>query len=139
VIDFKAPSVNFVRIEFQSIEFATNSSELLPEMLPDMNKLLNFMLDNPSFNLKISGHTDSQGNAEANNKLSQSRADAIKEYLVNFGGIEPFKIEAVGYGSSKPIIKEEKTDEDRKLNRRVEFEIIRKEAPAGTDDWGQSN
>lgn len=127
VMNFKAQSVNFVRLEFQSIEFATNSSEILPEMVDDLNKILNFLLDNPRFDLKISGHTDSQGNAESNNKLSQSRADAIKEYLVNSGGIEPGRIVAIGYGSARPIIKEEKTEEDRKLNRRVEFEITRKE------------
>ena len=128
VMHFHVPSVNMVRLEFQSIEFATNSSEILPEMLEDMNKILNFLLDNPKFDLKISGHTDSQGNADANSKLSQSRADAIKEYLINNGGIEPNRIEAIGYGSSNPIIKEEKTEEDRKLNRRVEFEITRKES-----------
>ncbi len=127
VMHFNAQSINMVRLEFQSIEFATNSSVILPEMVDDMNKILNFLLDNPKFDLKISGHTDSQGNAEANSKLSQSRADAIKEYLVNNGGIEPNKIGAIGYGSSKPIVKDETTEEDRKLNRRVEFEIIRKE------------
>lgn len=139
VMHFKAPSVNFVRLEFQSIEFATNSSEILPDMVDDLNKILNFMLDNPKFDLKISGHTDSQGNAEANNKLSQSRADAIKEYLVNSGGIEPNRITAIGYGSSKPIIPEEKTEEDRKLNRRVEFEIIRKEQTPADGNWGKNN
>lgn len=128
VMHFNAPSVNFVRLQFQSIEFATSSSEILPDMMDDLNKILNFLLDNPTFDLKISGHTDSQGSAEKNNKLSQSRADAIKEYLVSTGSIEPERVEAVGYGSAKPIIKEEKTDEDRKLNRRVEFEIIRKDA-----------
>jgi len=130
VMHFRVPSVNFVRIEFKSIEFATNSWEILPEMHADLDRIMNFLLDNPMFTLKISGHTDQQGNAEANNKLSQQRANSIKAYLVEKGGINPERIEAVGYGSSRPIIKKEITPEDSKLNRRVEFEIIRGEKSA---------
>ena len=85
----------------------------------------NFLLDSPHLNITIPGHTDSQGREEANLKLSQDRADAIKEYLVDEFMINPDRITAIGYGSSKPIV-EEKTDEDRALNRRVEFEIQRK-------------
>ncbi|HXH17444.1 MAG TPA: OmpA family protein [Chitinophagales bacterium] len=125
VMHFRVPAINFVRIEFKSIEFAINDWEILPEMHADLDRIMNFMLDNPTYSLKISGHTDQQGNAEANNKLSQQRANSIKEYLVTKGGIEPERIEAVGYGSTRPIVKVEKTPEDSKLNRRVEFEIIR--------------
>ncbi|MBP9927492.1 MAG: OmpA family protein, partial [Cyclobacteriaceae bacterium] len=54
--------------------------------------------------------------------LSQARADAIKSYLSTQFQIDPKRITAIGYGSSKPIVKEV-TEEDRQLNRRVEFEI----------------
>jgi len=136
VMNFKAPSINFVRVQFKSIEFATNDWRILEEMQSDLDQILNFMLDNPSFRLKISGHTDSHGDAQANNLLSQKRADSIKDYLITKGGIGKDRVESFGYGSSRPIIKEEKTDEDRKLNRRVEFEIIRQD---GTTDpsWGK--
>ncbi len=136
VMDFKVPSINFVKIEFESIEFGLNSWDILPEMYAALNKIRDFMLDNPDFNLKISGHTDSQGNAEANNVLSQKRADSIKEYLSKKGSVKANRIAAAGYGSSRPIVKDEQTDADRKLNRRVEFEIIRKTASLPAD-WGK--
>lgn len=122
----QAEKIDKVRIKFESIEFASNSSKILPDMQEDLIKLVDFMLDNPDKSLKIGGHTDSQGNPDLNNQLSQSRADAIKEFIIKHGMIEPDRIIAIGYGSSKPIIEEEKTEEDRKINRRVEFEILRK-------------
>jgi outer membrane protein OmpA-like peptidoglycan-associated protein len=72
--------------------------------------------------LNISGHTDNQGKEDSNLRLSQARADAIKAYLTYTFKIEPSRIEAHGYGSSAPIADHESED-GRKLNRRVEFEI----------------
>ncbi|MDN5216444.1 OmpA family protein [Fulvivirgaceae bacterium BMA12] len=115
------------RIEFSTLEFDNGKSDLKIEMYGDLNKIVDFMMDNPEFNLKISGHTDSDGSEELNLKLSDDRAQSIKEYLTYFGKIDESRIDAKGYGSSKPIV-EEKTDEDKKLNRRVEFEIIRDKA-----------
>lgn len=113
------------KLNFTSIEFDNGLSELKSEMYPDLDKVADFLLDNPTFHLRISGHTDSEGREDFNLQLSQERADAIKEYLIYFGGINENRVEAKGYGSSKPIIKEEITDEDKKLNRRVEFEILK--------------
>ena len=112
------------RMEFESIEFEEGSAQLSGPMFGDLDKLSDFLLDNPDFTLQISGHTDSDGNEEANLKLSQERADVIKEYLVYFGKVEESRISAIGYGSSRPIV-EEKTDDDKRLNRRVEFKISR--------------
>ncbi|HEY8512544.1 MAG TPA: OmpA family protein [Cyclobacteriaceae bacterium] len=112
------------KIAFQSLEFENGKANILPEMVSDLTKVANFLIDNPKFNIKISGHTDSQGNRESNLRLSQARADAIKAYLTYTFKIDPDRIEAHGYGSSMPIV-EEKSEEDRRLNRRVEFEIIR--------------
>lgn len=82
------------------------------------------MIDHPELNLRISGHTDSAGKEEANLKLSQDRADAIKQYLVAEFKVDDNRIEAIGYGSSKPIVTEV-TDEHKQFNRRVEFEIYK--------------
>ncbi len=112
------------RMKFQSLDFATNKAELLPEMYPDLDKLANFLTDHPDFKLNISGHTDSDGSEDANLKLSQARADAIKKYLVDEMWIEASRINAKGYGSSRKIV-EEFTEEDKRMNRRVEFEIYR--------------
>ena len=112
------------RLEFESIEFDNASAELKTSMYPDLDKVANFLLDNPDFKLKISGHTDSDGSKEFNLQLSKDRAKAIADYITYFGGIAPARIETEGYGSSKPIV-EEKTDMDKALNRRVEFELYR--------------
>lgn len=112
------------KIAFESLEFENGKSEILETMHSDLNKLANFLIDHPGFKLKISGHTDSSGKEEANLKLSQDRANAIKNYLQNTFGIEPQRILAVGYGSAKPIV-EEISEKAMQLNRRVEFEISR--------------
>jgi len=138
------------KIKFESIEFDNAKAELKSEMYYDLDKLANFMLDNPDFKLKISGHTDSDGSETFNLKLSQERAEEIQEYLVQLGNIPAARIEAKGFGSSKPIV-EETTEENKRLNRRVEFEIyrpakseldqmIREEQEELDDDgWGVQN
>ncbi|MCG8389478.1 MAG: OmpA family protein [Cytophagales bacterium] len=115
------------KLKFQSLEFEEGRADLTTPMYGDLDKLADFLLDNPDFNLRISGHTDSDGREDFNLKLSQERADVIKEYLVYFGNIESQRIEAKGFGSSKPIV-QENSEEDKSLNRRVEFEIYRDES-----------
>jgi outer membrane protein OmpA-like peptidoglycan-associated protein len=112
------------RMEFESIEFDVESAELKTAMFYDLDKVAIFLLDNPDFKLRISGHTDSHGTPEYNLDLSKRRADAILEYIVYFGNVSRARVEAEGYGSTMPIV-EEITEEDRQLNRRVEFELYR--------------
>ncbi|WP_017730438.1 OmpA family protein [Nafulsella turpanensis] len=110
------------KLEFTTIDFASGSSTVVPEMYPDLNKLADFLIDHPDVRLKIAGHTDSDGDKIFNQKLSQQRAMAIMEYLVAFANVDPEQVEAIGYGSSRPLV-EEKTEADKTLNRRVEFEL----------------
>lgn len=112
------------KIAFKSLEFESGKADILPAMHSDLNKLANFLIDHPHLRLVISGHTDSEGKPDANLRLSQARADAIKAYLTYTYNISPARISATGYGGSRPIV-EEKTEEDRRLNRRVEFEVVR--------------
>jgi len=112
------------KLAFQSLEFENGKANILPAMHDDLNKLANFLIDHPTYKLKISGHTDSAGKEEFNLLLSQSRADAIKQYLTDHFLINTERITSIGYGSSKPIV-QEITDEQKQLNRRVEFEIIK--------------
>ncbi|MDJ1480165.1 OmpA family protein [Cytophagaceae bacterium YF14B1] len=121
-IYIETPAISLKKWAFASLEFEAGSAKIIPEMYNDLNKLVKFMADHPNFSLRISGHTDSQGKQSDNLKLSQRRADSIKKYIVDKGKIDPGRIEAIGYGSSQPLI-EEKTDDDRSINRRVEFEI----------------
>ena len=112
------------KIAFASLEFENGKADILPLMHADLDKLANFLIDHPDFSLDISGHTDSQGSEDSNLRLSQARADAIKAYLIYEFRIDAARITATGYGSSKPLV-EEQDDDDRKLNRRVEFAIQR--------------
>ncbi len=121
------------RVKFESIEFDLGQSDLKTEMYGDLNKIVNFMYDNLDFYLKISGHTDSFGSAETNLRLSKERAKTIRDYIVIFGGVDEHRVSHEGYGSTQPIV-EEKTEADKKLNRRVEFEIYR---PAVGKDEGK--
>lgn len=110
------------KIAFESLEFENGKANILPEMHKDLDKIANFLIDHPNLHLKISGHTDSDGKEESNLKLSQARADAIRNYLILEFQIDESRIEAIGYGSSRPIT-QELTDDHKQLNRRVEFEI----------------
>lgn len=112
------------KIAFESLEFENGKADILESMHRDLDKVANFLIDHPDLGLRISGHTDSAGKEEANLKLSQDRANAIKRYLIEEFTIKDTRVEAIGYGSSKPIV-EELTNKDRQLNRRVEFEIFK--------------
>ena len=93
-------------------------------MYGDLNKIINFLYDNIQFKLKISGHTDSQGSQALNLQLSKDRAENIRDYIVLFAGILESRVDWEGLGSSEPLVKE-MTDADKKINRRVEFQIYR--------------
>jgi hypothetical protein len=121
-MDMETPSLKYNKWRFNTLEFENGRADILPEMQTDLDKVVNFLVDHPTFKLKISGHTDSDGNPDSNLKLSQRRADSIKKYITEKGSIETSRIEAVGYGDQKPIINES-TTEAKKINRRVEFEI----------------
>lgn len=113
------------KVKFESIEFNVGKSELREEMYADLNKVVNFLYDNTAFKLHISGYTDSFGSDEVNLRLSKERAMSIYDYMVDFAGIKPDRVFHEGYGSSRPIIANEVTEADKRLNRRVEFKIYR--------------
>jgi len=93
-----------------------------PNTFEDLLYLEYLMKDNPGIKVEISGYTDNTGDPEYNKTLSQRRADAVKDYLVEHG-IDAFRINAVGYGVTNPIGDNE-TRIGRRLNRRTEFKIL---------------
>jgi outer membrane protein OmpA-like peptidoglycan-associated protein/tetratricopeptide (TPR) repeat protein len=105
----------------KNIFFDYNSSELRPESERELNALYTLMAYNPTLKLEIGGHTDSIANDDYNLKLSEERANAVVNYLVN-RGISPDRLKAVGYGETQPIASNA-TPEGRQLNRRTEFVI----------------
>lgn len=124
VIRKEAEVIRNSKVKFESVEFLNGSTEVLPSMEEDLRQVLNFLVDNPKFKLRISGHTDKLGKPEDNLKLSKGRSESIKAWLTQSGVVDAIRIEALGFGSTRPIITDEQTEADRRINRRVEFEII---------------
>ena len=111
---------NFV---FTQVLFESNSYALLPASLPELNKLLQILEENPSMHIQISGHTDNVGKAADNLTLSTNRAKAIVQYLSS-KGIATERLSYKGFGSDNPIATNE-TPEGRALNRRTSFTITK--------------
>ncbi len=112
------------KIELDPIYFKQSTPVVLSTSYPTLNILANYLKENQNISIRIEGHTDNQGDADLLLKLSEDRAKAIKDYLVYKMRIAPLRIETVGYGATKPV-NDNSTDELRKQNRRVEFEIIK--------------
>lgn len=111
-------------IRLNNIFFAEYSDTLQEASLPELNRLVKLMKDNPSMTIEISGHTDAVGTDAENQLLSEKRAAAVKSYLVK-KGIRESRLFSIGYGESQPVA-DNNNDIDRQLNRRVEFKILKK-------------
>ncbi|MCX6213507.1 OmpA family protein [Spirosoma sp.] len=111
-------------VRLNNIFFDTGKSELRPESGPELDRLVTTLNDAPKMTIEVRGHTDNTGSNEINAKLSQDRADAVREYFIS-KGIEPDRIASKGFGEAKPTATND-TDEGRQQNRRVEFVIVKK-------------
>ena len=110
-------------IVLKNIFFETGSAELKNESVAELTKLIQFMVKNPDIRIEISGHTDDVGSDAMNQKLSENRANAVAEYLIE-NGIDKQRIRSVGYGKTRPI-DTNNTEQGRANNRRTMFEIIK--------------
>ncbi len=111
-------------VSFVNIEFEFGKSDINPQSYPLINQVADFLTENKSYKIRISGHTDDIGKDEDNLKLSQERAEAVKNYIIN-KRIKPSRIEIVGFGETKPLVPNS-NEANRRTNRRTEFEIIEK-------------
>ena len=109
-------------IILKNMFFATNKTRILPTSEEELNGLYNFLESHPEVRIKIVGHTDNVGKDEANQKLSEGRAEAVMKDLIR-RGIAPERLEAEGRGETEPIDTNE-TEEGRQNNRRVEIHIL---------------
>lgn len=107
----------------RNIKFDVNKSILKPESISTIKQVKDYLDKNTNIKLEINGHTDSDGNDEANRLLSLQRADAVKNQLLSMG-IASIRLIAKGFGESEPIDKNT-TTEAKANNRRVEFIIIK--------------
>ncbi|MCK5170606.1 MAG: OmpA family protein [Bacteroidales bacterium] len=112
------------KMVLNNIFFETNKATIKPESTTELERLANLLIENPTIRLEISGHTDNVGSYRANQKLSESRAKSVVEYLVS-KGVGSSRLEYKGYSFNQPIA-DNNTAEGRSQNRRVEFKVLSK-------------
>lgn len=102
--------------------FATGKSDVLPQSHNELYRLRQLMEENPTMKIELRGHTDNQGTAEFNLRLSEARAQAVADYLISHG-IDKARIATIGFGKTMPIDSND-TSEGRSRNRRVEYRVV---------------
>ena len=107
----------------KTILFDTNKDTFKQQTYPVLLAISAILKEYPSSKFSIEGHTDSDGSNEFNERLSDSRAIAVKKYLVE-QGIDEFRLSAIGYGESKPI-DTNNTKAGKANNRRVEVKLVK--------------
>lgn len=109
-------------VVLRNIFFDFGKATLRPESQNELDRLVKLMTEMPNLKIEISGHTDNVGSAQFNKSLSERRAKAVVDYLIE-KGISPTRLTYKGYGFDMPIAPND-TEEGRQQNRRVEFKII---------------
>jgi outer membrane protein OmpA-like peptidoglycan-associated protein len=118
----KAAEKRILEKAFASLEFATGKDVILPKSYASLDALAKLLIEHKEdWTLKLSGHTDNQGDAEKNMLLSEKRAKAVEKYLVKKGAFDE-KIEVEWFGQTQPIA-DNATPKGRQKNRRVEMKI----------------
>ena len=119
--EIKAEAKKIFTQALQGVQFESGKDLLKKTSYPILDKVVTVLKDNPSYNLEINGHTDSQGDDAINLDLSQKRADAVKNYIVK-KGIDEARLITKGYGETMPVA-DNATAAGRAKNRRVEFKV----------------
>jgi len=114
------------RIELnEKVNFETGKATLLPASKTLLDEVAKVLGDHPEIQkIRIEGHTDNQGGTAYNQRLSNNRAKAVREYIVS-KGVDGKRLESKGFGESKPVA-DNKTPEGKEQNRRVEMHITKR-------------
>jgi OmpA-OmpF porin, OOP family len=110
--------------DFDRLLFDTNAATLQPSSQEQLQNIANILKAYPNVHLRIGGYTDSQGDAAANLKLSQDRADNVMQQLIVLG-VDPTRLDAKGYGEDHPVA-DNATDAGRAQNRRISMRVTQK-------------
>jgi outer membrane protein OmpA-like peptidoglycan-associated protein/Tol biopolymer transport system component len=111
------------KVVLRNIFFDVGKSDLKPQSIAEVEKIISLLAANPELKVQINGHTDNTGNAASNKALSLKRASAVVDYLIS-KGIDASRVAAKGYGSERPIVSNDEEIGGREINRRSEIEII---------------
>ena len=104
------------------IHFETAKATINPQSFPLLDDLVELMNRKKKMKIELAGHTDSDGSAESNLKLSKDRANAVKAYLTK-KGISADRVQTVGYGETRPVLSND-TAQGKARNRRTEVRIV---------------
>jgi outer membrane protein OmpA-like peptidoglycan-associated protein len=109
-------------LRLNNLIFQVGKAKISPESYDELNLIVNMMKESNAMVIQLEGHTDYQGDAKENLKLSQARVDATKDYLVK-QGISKSRIKTKAFGGTQPLSRDN-TPEAHRLNRRVELRIL---------------
>lgn len=109
-------------VVLDGVTFEFNSNRLTANARDILRRAADALIGQRDLSVELAGHTDSSGDENYNLRLSQNRADAVRDYLIELG-VNPDRLTAVGYGETQPI-RRNNTEEGRERNRRVEFNVI---------------
>lgn len=112
-------------IELRGVTFAFNKAQLQLNAQTVLDYVVKGMKGQPGMTVNIEGHTDSVGSVLVNLRLSQKRAEAVRDYLIA-QGIDAGRLKAQGYGKAELLVNPEKNEIDRERNRRVMFRVVTK-------------
>lgn len=121
----KKETTNIFKKAMQGIQFESGKAIIKPTSYSILDQVAQVFIENPTYYAEVQGHTDNVGKPEMNKKLSQQRAEAVREYLIK-KGVAAERLTAMGYGDERPIA-DNKTKAGKAKNRRVEFDIEYKE------------
>jgi outer membrane beta-barrel protein len=123
-----AAEPKIIILAFEDIHFDFDKSTLKPEAQAILKRNIQLLKDNPKAKVRVAGYTSASGTEEYNQKLSERRANAVREYLINEGIIAPDRLTIIGYGETRPAMYEaapkELYSKAAKANMRALFEIV---------------
>ncbi|GAB3825617.1 OmpA family protein [Pontibacter rugosus] len=111
-------------IVLENIFYDFDKANIRPDAAVELNKLVQILKDNPGISIELSSHTDARGSDVYNQDLSQRRAESAVAYIIS-QGIDRSRITARGYGESRPVVRNAKTEAEHQRNRRTEFKVVR--------------
>lgn len=111
-------------VRINNLFFSSSKSEITGASFPELNRLAEILIQHPSLEIEIGGHTDDVGSDADNQKLSQERADKVRQYLYT-KNVQFYRMLTHGYGETKPLLPNN-DEASRQMNRRVEFKILKK-------------